>query len=197
MPFIKYGNHILPLPNLPYAFKRRLIQLSPLSDATKISIAWSDLGTLRNLRRECFHKIFITDNETACRLAENKLSNFKHFFDFHCMRHFSDGPFTINTTWESVLHVDEIVSKNKPFVVDDILVLYLTSVESYDRMVPLMVGSYTRLVLYGQFTWAQIKHLIHDKVEKVRIMGNVQVTLREHDDVVKLMLRFGRGSQYK
>uniref|UniRef100_A0A7E4V1F3 F-box domain-containing protein n=1 Tax=Panagrellus redivivus TaxID=6233 RepID=A0A7E4V1F3_PANRE len=197
MPFIEYENDNLPLLHLPYAFKRRLIQLSPLANSTTISTAWSDLGTVSHHRRECLHKVFITDDKNVCKFAREELNNFIHILDVDWIRYFSDSPFTIDPTWQSVILVDEIVAKNQSFVVDDTLVLYFTSTESYDRLIPLMIRSYSRLVIYGQFSWAQVKHLIHDKVKKVRIMGKVEVKHKEYNDVVRFMLRFARGIDYK
>uniref|UniRef100_A0A7E4VAF7 Recep_L_domain domain-containing protein n=1 Tax=Panagrellus redivivus TaxID=6233 RepID=A0A7E4VAF7_PANRE len=113
------------------------------------------------------------------------------------MRYVSDGPFTINPAWKSVLAVDEVVNKNKPLFINDTLVLYFTSVESYDQALKLIDGSYSRLILYGPVTWPQVKQLLHANVKQVRIMGNVDVKLMEYDSVVNTVRRFGSGCDYK
>uniref|UniRef100_A0A7E4VWA5 F-box domain-containing protein n=1 Tax=Panagrellus redivivus TaxID=6233 RepID=A0A7E4VWA5_PANRE len=203
MPLIEYENNNLPYSNLPYAFKRRLIQLASLGDAKNISIACSDLKTLHKNRRKCYTNVYITDNNYVCNAAvrkaktEHRFRLLRYLPRFCWLRYLSDGPVTINPTWQTVLPVGKIIDENKPLYINDTLILYFLSVDSYARLMPLVAGSYTRLVLYGQFTWAQVESLIHANVKQVRIMGNVEVEPEEYDNVIKFVLRFPRGADYK
>uniref|UniRef100_A0A7E4VXE7 Recep_L_domain domain-containing protein n=1 Tax=Panagrellus redivivus TaxID=6233 RepID=A0A7E4VXE7_PANRE len=190
MPFIEYENENLPSRNLPYGFKSRLIELAPLNDAFKVSIACPEVKTLRQRRRRFYNHIYVTDDKRIRNIAmKESCEN----LDFQWLRYLADGPFTIDPTWQTVLLVDDIVCKNRPLYVNDTLVLDLKLVESYDRLVPLIVGPYSRLVLYGHFTWDQIKNLIHDNVKQVRIMNKIEVYQRDYNEVVKFMNSFGRG----
>uniref|UniRef100_A0A7E4V938 PemK-like protein n=1 Tax=Panagrellus redivivus TaxID=6233 RepID=A0A7E4V938_PANRE len=82
--------------------------------------------------------------------------------------------------------------------INNTLILNLESVESYDRVVPLIVGPYySRLVLHGQFTWVQVKRLVHSNVKQVRLMNRITVKPREYDDVVQFVLRFSRHFENK
>uniref|UniRef100_A0A7E4VXV6 Phage protein n=1 Tax=Panagrellus redivivus TaxID=6233 RepID=A0A7E4VXV6_PANRE len=71
------------------------------------------------------------------------------------------------------------------------------SIRSYNLVIPLISGKYNRLVIYGDFTWAQVKRLIHGNVKQIRIMSNVKVNQSEDDDVVNFVLSFSRGIDYK
>uniref|UniRef100_A0A7E4VHX6 F-box domain-containing protein n=1 Tax=Panagrellus redivivus TaxID=6233 RepID=A0A7E4VHX6_PANRE len=203
MPFIEHQNNNLPYSNLPYAFKSRLIQLASLVDARTISIACSDLKNLNSHRRKSYTTVYITDNRQvsdAAKAYPQKESDFNllyHFSKFSLIKYILDGPLTINPTWQTVLRAVQIAIDDKPLYINDTLILYLLQADSYDRMMPLVAGTYARLVLYGQYTWTQVKQLIHSNVKKVRIMGNVDVEPEEYDDAIQFVLRFPRGIGYK
>uniref|UniRef100_A0A7E4W5Z4 F-box domain-containing protein n=1 Tax=Panagrellus redivivus TaxID=6233 RepID=A0A7E4W5Z4_PANRE len=193
MPFFtNYETDILPFSCLPYEFKRRLIQLAALKDATKLSIACPDMKAFSEQRRKCYDDIYITDDQNIHDKAVEL-----RFLHLYCMSYLSDGPLTIDPSWQSVLLVNNIVDVNKAFFVKHTLILDLTSGESYDQAMPFITGSYYRLVLYGEYTWTQVEHLIKDKVKKVRVMGTIDVEPSDHDVVIQFVLRFCRGFDNK
>uniref|UniRef100_A0A7E4VZU4 F-box domain-containing protein n=1 Tax=Panagrellus redivivus TaxID=6233 RepID=A0A7E4VZU4_PANRE len=194
MLFVEYEHENLPSRNLPYAFKSRLIDLASLNDAFKVSIACPEVKTLRQRRRKFYNHIYITDH-TQIRNVAMKESCER--LNFHWLRYLADGPYTIDPTWQSVLLVDDIVDGKRPLYVNDTLILNFKSTESYDRLMPFIVGSYGRLVLHGQFTWAQVQNLIHKNVKQVRIMNEMEVQQEDYNDVVNFVLSFARGFVYK
>uniref|UniRef100_A0A7E4VNK0 F-box domain-containing protein n=1 Tax=Panagrellus redivivus TaxID=6233 RepID=A0A7E4VNK0_PANRE len=193
VPYIEYENDNLPFFYLPYAYRSRLIQLAALRDAIKISIACPEMKTLSHRRRECYDHIYITDTSFVGDVVKEQTINFSFCF----LKYFVDGPLTMDPTWQSVLLVDDILSKNRSFYIKHTLILHFTSVESYNCVVRQIAGSYSRLVLYGKFTWSQVKHLIHANVNQIRIMGHIALSTTECDNFIQFVYRFSRGIDYK
>uniref|UniRef100_A0A7E4ZYG9 FTH domain-containing protein n=1 Tax=Panagrellus redivivus TaxID=6233 RepID=A0A7E4ZYG9_PANRE len=169
MRFFNYGNDNFVFSNLPYTFQRRLIHLASEQD-----------------KFDSFNSVCITDNYYAYDPANKAVSEER---EFDCIQYFVDGPLTISPTWQSVLLVNDIL--DKPLFISDTLILHLNS-KSYNNFKSLIFGSYSQLVLYGRFTWDEVKILIHDKVKQVRIMNVIEVEPKEYDEVVNFVLRFSR-----
>uniref|UniRef100_A0A7E4UXT4 BTB domain-containing protein n=1 Tax=Panagrellus redivivus TaxID=6233 RepID=A0A7E4UXT4_PANRE len=156
------------------------------------------MKTINHQRRKCYNDIYITDNQHIHDVAINEsMFHLDFLFNFSFVNYFHDGPLTIDPHWHTAFLVNDMVDLNRAFFVKHTLILYLKSDKSYDRVMPFIAGSYSRLILYGQFTWTQVEHLIHDKVKKVRIMGKIDVKPSDYDVVVKFMLRFCCGFDYK
>uniref|UniRef100_A0A7E4V8X4 Recep_L_domain domain-containing protein n=1 Tax=Panagrellus redivivus TaxID=6233 RepID=A0A7E4V8X4_PANRE len=194
MPFIEYENDNLPISNLPYGFTRRLINLTSTAEGDKIDVACPNIVPIRDRRHISFNQVYITDSQLVYDIAVKEEAE---SIEIDYLTRLSDGPLTINPSWESVLLVYNIVAKNEYLGINDTLILYFTSTESYDRLIPLISGTYSRLILYGNFTWAQVHHLLHSKVKQVRIMGKVKVNPEDYDNVIKLVLRFASDLDHK
>uniref|UniRef100_A0A7E4V928 F-box domain-containing protein n=1 Tax=Panagrellus redivivus TaxID=6233 RepID=A0A7E4V928_PANRE len=181
--------------SLPNDFKLRVINLASRYQFDRMTEACPELETLRYRRHEDHFQNFITDHQSVYAAAA-KDDNMDIFFSC-CCRYLDDGPLTIDPGWTSVLLVDDIVAKNELLGISDTLILYLTSNESYDRVMPLIAGPFSRLILYGNFTWAQVQRLMHNKVKQVRITGSIDINPWEYDDVIKFLCRFARDLDYK
>uniref|UniRef100_A0A7E4VLT3 DUF3841 domain-containing protein n=1 Tax=Panagrellus redivivus TaxID=6233 RepID=A0A7E4VLT3_PANRE len=194
--FFKHENENVPRSCIPQAFKNRLIQLASVNDASKLHIAFKYTTDPHRRHRELYNGVYITDSRYVLRFAAKKAWQCHPWlcFPWRWFQYDLDGPCTIYPIWQSVLHVDEIANQNEVLCVTDTLVLFLTSEESYDLIISKITGSYSRLVLHGyNYTWPQVKRLIHNKVKQVRIMDCVEVYPEEYDDVVKFMLCFSRS----
>uniref|UniRef100_A0A7E4VUV7 FBA_2 domain-containing protein n=1 Tax=Panagrellus redivivus TaxID=6233 RepID=A0A7E4VUV7_PANRE len=176
MSFFKYGNEDFVFSKLPYTFQRRLIHLA--SEQEKF---------------DCYSSLFIADNHYTYSSASKAVSEER---EYDYIQYFKDGPLTFSPTWQSVLLMDDILDKRKPLFISDTLVLHLKC-KGFSQSKSLIFGSYSQLILYGWFSWDQIKVLIHDKVKQVRIMNNIEVEPNEYDDVVNFVLRFSRDIDCK
>uniref|UniRef100_A0A7E4ZX76 DUF3841 domain-containing protein n=1 Tax=Panagrellus redivivus TaxID=6233 RepID=A0A7E4ZX76_PANRE len=194
--FIEYESEILPISYIPYAFKCRLILLASVIDAAKLNIAFRDPIPQCHRPHERHNGVYITDSRYIVHYAT------KHAWiwslwpcaPWRWLQYDLDGPYTIYPIWETVLHVDEVTNKDDIICVNETLVLFLTSEESYDLIIPKITGPYSRLVLHGyNYTWPQVKRLIHKRVKQVRIMDCIDVDPEEYDDIIDFLLRFSRG----
>uniref|UniRef100_A0A7E4ULU5 F-box domain-containing protein n=1 Tax=Panagrellus redivivus TaxID=6233 RepID=A0A7E4ULU5_PANRE len=194
----------LPFENLPDAFKKRLSHLileNNLYAFRKICPAATELCYHRIER---FDQVFITDNDAIHNLASDRVLFYRRYkWLYKYLRFFIDGVLYFSAilgdknyftaTWHSVLSVDNIVKKNRKLYVEDTLVLHCDTIESYGDIIPRITGSYTRLVLCGNITWAQAKQLITLNVEKVHIYAKVRITSEEYDDFVEFVMQYVRG----
>uniref|UniRef100_A0A7E4VMW9 F-box domain-containing protein n=1 Tax=Panagrellus redivivus TaxID=6233 RepID=A0A7E4VMW9_PANRE len=194
MPFIEYENDNLPFTNLPYEFKSRLINLSSTIDIPKLREICPDIKPICHRRRK-FDKctnVFISDNKKVYDAARREIDAkmVQNFYSrFQCIRYIFDGPLTFDPRWDSIIHVDEL-DENKPIVVQDTLILHCKSFQVYEKVIPLIIGRYSRLILYGEITWEQAKKLLHAHVKQVRIEGRICLNLSEYDDFVEYVQHF-------
>uniref|UniRef100_A0A7E4VHY5 Receptor L-domain domain-containing protein n=1 Tax=Panagrellus redivivus TaxID=6233 RepID=A0A7E4VHY5_PANRE len=172
-----------------------------MAEFDKLRKTCAEVKALRHCSFDFYNQIFITDDKEVLDAAIKERDADGCFFNvyqnYSCIKFICDGPLTIHPTWEDVLVVNDIIDKNKPLYINDTLILDVSSNGNYDRIVPLINGPYSRLILYGDFTWTQVKRLIHDNVKQIRIMGTVAVNESDNVDVVKFVHRFSRGLEYK
>uniref|UniRef100_A0A7E4UM42 F-box domain-containing protein n=1 Tax=Panagrellus redivivus TaxID=6233 RepID=A0A7E4UM42_PANRE len=202
MPFISYENDNLPLLNLPYSFKTRLVQLAPMVEVQKLvelSKTRSDIQSFCRRRPKFYNSVCITDNKEAYNAAlkitdPNPLASSYQISQL--TRYLYDGPFTFDPKWNSVIHVDDL-DKTRPIYIEDTLALCCRDVKDYEKAIPLISGRYKKLLLYGRISWDQVKQLIHANVSLVRIEGIVYVNPSEYDGAVKYINSFCHGFDQK
>uniref|UniRef100_A0A7E4VA68 Transcriptional regulator n=1 Tax=Panagrellus redivivus TaxID=6233 RepID=A0A7E4VA68_PANRE len=192
--FIEYKSEKLPYLNIPHTFKHRLINLAPIKVADKLNIAIPDIETPRTRRYKVYSSVYVTDTVQVFHLASKNVQPRINWCWFH---YIVDGPFTFDPWWQSALLMDNSSGDNDIICVNNTLTLHLDNIKNYDRVIPLIAGSYSRLVLHRQCTWAQVKLLIKSNVKQVRIMNKIRVTPEEYDDVVKFIFSFCRDFDNK
>uniref|UniRef100_A0A7E4VNE3 F-box domain-containing protein n=1 Tax=Panagrellus redivivus TaxID=6233 RepID=A0A7E4VNE3_PANRE len=182
----------IPLAKLPYGFRNRIIQFIP----AEIKNEFVKACAILDRRNWDDHKqVFITDNHKICRKAMNDTFLFrfcKCLDQFKRWRKIKDGDYTIYPVWNSVLLVDEILDRQKDIYVNDTLILHCR-VAGYEKVIPRIVGHYTRLELHGEVLWTQLKRLIHPGVKQVRVGGMITVNSAENDEFVDFIVRHCRG----
>uniref|UniRef100_A0A7E4ZYR0 DUF1801 domain-containing protein n=1 Tax=Panagrellus redivivus TaxID=6233 RepID=A0A7E4ZYR0_PANRE len=99
---------------------------------------------------------------------------FKLLHQFAFIKYLLDG-LNINPMWQAALTINEIADKRQYIYVEDTLIIYCDSASSYEDVLPLILGPYTRLVLHGNITMNQIERLLHPGVKRVRINANIQM----------------------
>uniref|UniRef100_A0A7E4V0Q5 Recep_L_domain domain-containing protein n=1 Tax=Panagrellus redivivus TaxID=6233 RepID=A0A7E4V0Q5_PANRE len=188
----------MPLATLPYGFKKRLIVLAPLSIVNNFSRAYSEVEKFRPLLPDVRDDVYITDDHRVCRWAKKDSKMFriwKYCHQFEYSRKANDGNHTIKPAWNSVLLVDEIIDHGKKIYVDDTLILHC-QIQGYEKIIPYIMGPYTRLVLHGRITWNQVQRLIHAGVKQIRINARIQIQPAEYNDFVDFIVRHCRGPEY-
>uniref|UniRef100_A0A7E4VHW6 Uncharacterized protein n=1 Tax=Panagrellus redivivus TaxID=6233 RepID=A0A7E4VHW6_PANRE len=122
--------------------------------------------------------------------ALEKAQFFRQFkFLYKHFRFFIDGIYYFVATYHSVLFVDHLFVENQKIYVKDTLFLDCERTKSYDEVIPLIYGPYTRLILSGNITWAQAKRLIHSKVQKVYIYADIEIEQHEYDDFATFVVQ--------
>uniref|UniRef100_A0A7E4VPZ5 NR LBD domain-containing protein n=1 Tax=Panagrellus redivivus TaxID=6233 RepID=A0A7E4VPZ5_PANRE len=116
---------------------------------------------------------------------------------FTCLKIWYDG--LISPIWSTVLSVDEIIDRNRLIYAADTLILHCESIESYEKVIPFLVGPYRRLIINGNITWKQAERLITcaANVKQVRINARIHFEPGEHSLFVELVMLFCRGPLYR
>uniref|UniRef100_A0A7E4V8I9 F-box domain-containing protein n=1 Tax=Panagrellus redivivus TaxID=6233 RepID=A0A7E4V8I9_PANRE len=186
---------IIPLEKLPYGFRSRIIDLSMTA-----KIRHNFIRACSTIERfepywDDHDQVFITDNHVVCKRAMKDTFFFrvcKCLDQFTYWRNTKDGQYTIFPVWKSVLLVDEILDRDKDIFVHDTLILNC-QIQGYEKVIPRIVGPYTRLVVDGRIRWDQLKRLIHRGVKQVRVSGRIVVEPLDYDDFVGFIIRHCRG----
>uniref|UniRef100_A0A7E4UN20 Uncharacterized protein n=1 Tax=Panagrellus redivivus TaxID=6233 RepID=A0A7E4UN20_PANRE len=202
MPFINYENDNLPLSNLPKTFNARLIQLAPGETVNKLTLfseTCPDIESHSRRRHKFYNSVFVTDNSKiySAALEDVYFDPMSHWYhSFKGTRYLYDGPYTFDPKWDSVVHANEL-NERRQLYVEDTLIIHCEDVKVYKKVIPLITGRYSRLVIYGRISWQQIKQLIHANVSQVRIEGIVYLNPSEYKDTIEYINRFSRGFMYK
>uniref|UniRef100_A0A7E4ZTI2 DUF2313 domain-containing protein n=1 Tax=Panagrellus redivivus TaxID=6233 RepID=A0A7E4ZTI2_PANRE len=185
----------LPFEDLPYGYKKRLSALISISALDSFREICPEATELASHRPFVYDQLFITDDDALFKLGSEKARFFRWFRIYYKkVRYLVDGHISFYPTWHSVLSVDDGINKNGKIYVTDTLVLQCLRVESYDKIIPRITGSYTRLVLCGNITWVQAKLLIHPEVQHIKIYGHLIIYDEEYDDFVEFVRQHVRSS---
>uniref|UniRef100_A0A7E4ZSY2 Response regulator n=1 Tax=Panagrellus redivivus TaxID=6233 RepID=A0A7E4ZSY2_PANRE len=87
--------------------------------------------------------------------------------------------------------------KKRLIYVEDTLNLHCESIEICEKIIPFIIGPYSRLIISGNITWNQAKRLITANVKHVRIDARMQFKPKERSDFVNFVMKFCRGIVYK
>uniref|UniRef100_A0A7E4VSV0 Glycosyltransferase family 92 protein n=1 Tax=Panagrellus redivivus TaxID=6233 RepID=A0A7E4VSV0_PANRE len=144
-----------------------------------------------------FNCVFITDNDNVYRWASNETFIFRIFkmlHQFAVFRVILDGITDINPVWQAVLRVDDIVEKKLQIYVKNTLVLYCVSTDSYEKIVPFIIGKYSRLILHGNITIYQLSPLATQYVDKIRVSARMEIPQEKYDNFALFMVRQTHGN---
>uniref|UniRef100_A0A7E4V4D0 PIN_9 domain-containing protein n=1 Tax=Panagrellus redivivus TaxID=6233 RepID=A0A7E4V4D0_PANRE len=98
--------------------------------------------------------------------------------------------------WDTSLHVKDIIENKKPIYVADTLIIDCQTIGSYEKILPFICGTYSRVFIRGKLSWKQVERLIHPNVIKAEVDANIVFYKKEHDNVVKFcMERMSRFNQ--
>uniref|UniRef100_A0A7E4WAI3 BTB domain-containing protein n=1 Tax=Panagrellus redivivus TaxID=6233 RepID=A0A7E4WAI3_PANRE len=103
-----------------------------------------------------------------------------------------DGPISFFSTWDSVVFVDTTSENQKPIIVTDTLSIYCKNAQDYEKVIPYISGTYSRLSIRGGFiTLDQVKRLIHPDVKQVHLLAEVCVrSLNDDDNLIQYLTQF-------
>uniref|UniRef100_A0A7E4VIQ7 F-box domain-containing protein n=1 Tax=Panagrellus redivivus TaxID=6233 RepID=A0A7E4VIQ7_PANRE len=200
MPFVENDN--FSLSSIHDGFKSRFVKLAPSVILPKLTATCPDIRSLCLQRHKVYHYLFITDNQKVydaalAHIYYNYLKTISNFYTiFKITRYMFDGPVTFDPRWDSVVHVDEL-DVNRPLYIEDTLILHCKDVQTYAKVISLISGRYSRVVLYGIITWDQLKKILHGSVNQVRIEGRVSVNPSDYNDVVEFIRDFCHGFIHK
>uniref|UniRef100_A0A7E4W5U2 Uncharacterized protein n=1 Tax=Panagrellus redivivus TaxID=6233 RepID=A0A7E4W5U2_PANRE len=186
----------IPLTELPYAFRKCLQQFAPLR--VKNNFITNDLIFDNFVSFVAHEQVFITDNHVVSREAirDTFLFRFCKCLDqFKYWRKTKDGRYSVEPVWKSVLLVDEFIDRDKDLYVDDSLILHCHT-ENYEKVIPKIVGSYSRLVLHCTITWDQLKRLVHPGLKQIRVSGIIHIEPTEYNNFVAFLFYYSRGLDY-
>uniref|UniRef100_A0A7E4US31 Nicotinate phosphoribosyltransferase n=1 Tax=Panagrellus redivivus TaxID=6233 RepID=A0A7E4US31_PANRE len=179
-----------------------MIALAPLNVIKNFGRVYPAVEKYRgSTHPEVYHQVFITDNDRLQRWALKDTPFFQLFrtlCQYKLFQHILDGQYTINPVWQSVLSLSDIADMKTQIYVEDTLVLYCTEFESYDTLIPLIIGSYSRLVINGRISWDQAKQFIHEGVKQIRFNTKTFVLdPTDFDDCIDYVAKHSRGYDYK
>uniref|UniRef100_A0A7E4UT55 KRR-R motif-containing protein 1 n=1 Tax=Panagrellus redivivus TaxID=6233 RepID=A0A7E4UT55_PANRE len=190
---------------LPPVRKKRVPVIDPIND---LQIVWLNLQIdsqpyhkpkkIRDGPPVVYDKLYITDDETVYQWASKKLLLFRIFkLVYWLFRWFFDYN-SFSPIWHSVLYVDDIVKQNRPIFVKDALIVHCQSIETFEKLIPYISGTYTRLMVHGgDINLDQLKRLLLPSVRKVEVTAYILLLESdEYDDAVQLVMRHVRGFRY-
>uniref|UniRef100_A0A7E4W487 Peptidase_M1 domain-containing protein n=1 Tax=Panagrellus redivivus TaxID=6233 RepID=A0A7E4W487_PANRE len=183
MSFLLPESQKIPLSKLPYAFRKRLIALSPLRIVNELSNLCPNIKVSQLFQHQAYDHVFITNNDKVYKWASTDtvlFSIFKILHQFAFFRFFLDGMNHTNPMWESVVHVRDIRRTKCCIYAEETLVLHFSSPNTYDYVIPYICGPYTRLILHGNIRGDQVLRLIHPGVKRVRINATIQMPMQQY-----------------
>uniref|UniRef100_A0A7E4V2H6 Gamma-glutamylcysteine synthetase regulatory subunit n=1 Tax=Panagrellus redivivus TaxID=6233 RepID=A0A7E4V2H6_PANRE len=188
----------LPSAKLPSNFKKRIATLAPLRLVNGLSKVCPEVEKLRPIHPDVYDQVFITD--WVYRWASNNTIFFQIFqlyYQFALIRVMVDGYYSINSVWRTVLRVDDVEQQKRHIYVKDTLVLNCKTLQSYEKVIPLICGPYHKLILLGNITWNQVKQLVHPGVRQVRIDANLALHWKEYDDFAHFWFKQAHELDYR
>uniref|UniRef100_A0A7E5A1R4 Recep_L_domain domain-containing protein n=1 Tax=Panagrellus redivivus TaxID=6233 RepID=A0A7E5A1R4_PANRE len=95
--------------------------------------------------------------------------------------------------------VDEVTDRKRLIHVADTVILHCESIESYEKVIPFIVGPYRRLIINGNVTYQQVERLVTcaANVKQVLINARIHFEPGEHIIFVNLVMQFCRGPLYR
>uniref|UniRef100_A0A7E4VZF0 F-box domain-containing protein n=1 Tax=Panagrellus redivivus TaxID=6233 RepID=A0A7E4VZF0_PANRE len=179
----------IPINQLPYGFKKRVADLTPINALHKLRQTCPELDKLCSSRLEVHDKLYITDSEIVHQWATKRLFIYRIYKWLFWLFRWSFDCRSFNPTWHSVLYVDDIVKNNRPIFIFDTLVVHCQSIETFEKMIPFICGKFTRLMIHGHvIKLDQLKRLLLGNVRKVEITAKIELESDEFDDAVQLIL---------
>uniref|UniRef100_A0A7E4VLG3 F-box domain-containing protein n=1 Tax=Panagrellus redivivus TaxID=6233 RepID=A0A7E4VLG3_PANRE len=182
----------MPLASLPYNFKWRLFTLAPVGIVRDLAKVFPEVKKIRTFRPKAYDQVFITDNEDVYKWASKETFLtvvFKFFYQYAFGKYVFDGESNVNPVWQTVLRVDDIVSKKRHIHVEDTLILHCDSIDAYKKVIRYISGPYTRLVLHGNINATQIRKITHPGVKKVRINAAIEIPTGQHTKLANFVAK--------
>uniref|UniRef100_A0A7E4VA75 F-box domain-containing protein n=1 Tax=Panagrellus redivivus TaxID=6233 RepID=A0A7E4VA75_PANRE len=152
----------IPVVTLPIAFKQRFAQLAYVPDLKNLRKTCPEMNHLCRYGAREFEQLYFTDDDDHFQKAKTFLRYFRIFkYIYIWLRFIFDEAFSFHGIWQNICHLKSVKLNKIKFYVNDTLVLYCATIESYDQLIPYICGPYTRISIRGHIRWDQVKRLIH------------------------------------
>uniref|UniRef100_A0A7E4W4C1 RNA-directed RNA polymerase n=1 Tax=Panagrellus redivivus TaxID=6233 RepID=A0A7E4W4C1_PANRE len=171
------GGQTIPLRNLPYEFRNRLVELLPPADVVNFKLSGYTALKYCNQRKGMF-----CDRSHTITNSQH-LSHVKQYYGWRPKNTFS----SVRSFLRSEL-----------YYVRTILCLNLNSTEKFDRAVEIVAGDYTCLWLHGPFTWKHAVNLMNrNKRMKYATLGDqMLLDVEDFDDFFEAIVQWLRQQKH-
>uniref|UniRef100_A0A7E4VVI4 EAL domain-containing protein n=2 Tax=Panagrellus redivivus TaxID=6233 RepID=A0A7E4VVI4_PANRE len=192
---------LLPKSDLPLNFKKRTVALTPPDVLNSLSKIFTDITKHCPFRPDVYKSLYITDDlydfDEACDSVFWNQLFYTLLYQFELIRYILDGHAFFLALHDAALNTFDIFDKKKNIYVKDTLVINCEQFRDYDKLIPLISGSYTKLVLSGSITWDQAKLLMHKGVKQIIIDAKLDISPTQYDEFAEFVLRRAHGFDFK
>uniref|UniRef100_A0A7E4UV02 F-box domain-containing protein n=1 Tax=Panagrellus redivivus TaxID=6233 RepID=A0A7E4UV02_PANRE len=157
----------IPFNDLPYEFRKRLIQLLPLKDVTTFkscgNTAFKAVRKLRpsfNFVNSLFVVYFIADVKKKHNIQKNS-----------------------EKVYAAISETDFLPLKTLPYYIDTNVSIYLSTQEAFSKAIDIVSGDFNSIKIYGRcFTWRQAFELVYKSSCIKRVFIHIDILDMEEDE---------------